>query len=43
MNGKAYQAEEDARVAKEATEKAQEEVAQLRDEAASGKEVAVKA
>ena len=43
MNGKVYRAEEDARVAKEAMEKAQEEAARSKDEAALGEEVAVKA
>ena len=40
MNGKVHQAEEDARVTKEAAEKAQEEAARSRDEATSAKEVA---
>ena len=43
MNGKVYQAEEDARVEKEAVEKAQEEAAQSREETATAKEAATKA
>ena len=43
MNRKVYQAEEDSRVAKEATKKAEEEAAQSRDQAALAEEVVTKA
>jgi len=43
MNGKVSRAEEDAHVAREAVEKAKEEVAQSRDQAISTEEAAAKA
>ena len=42
-SGKVYQAEEDARIAKEAMEKAQEEATQSRERATSAKEAVAKA
>ena len=43
INGKVSQAEEDAHVAREATEKAKEEAAQSREQAVSAEEAAAKA